>query len=197
MTRLGGITGWLKMAALAEQAHRPLSPHLLPEIGVHLACGLPQVASVEYMPWLSPLFTHALTSWTRGDSCRRRAPGWGWKSIPTWWPSIAGRARYAWALRKSIEPAMPHVPPLQHCHRALDKMLSYLLIPQFRTPRKRAEVAEAAPAHGEVRSGKPSLVFRGQRALGVGAPSRVCIVGVASHGQRVLQPEEAAKCEPA
>ena len=38
-------------------AHRPLSPHLLPEIGVHLACGLPQVASVEYMPWLSPLFT--------------------------------------------------------------------------------------------------------------------------------------------
>ena len=32
--------------------HRPLSPHLLPEIGVHLACGLPSVTSVEYMPWL-------------------------------------------------------------------------------------------------------------------------------------------------
>jgi L-talarate/galactarate dehydratase len=60
VTRVGGITGWLKVAALAEQAHRPLSPHLLPEIGVHLACGLPQVTSVEYMPWLSPLFTQAL-----------------------------------------------------------------------------------------------------------------------------------------
>jgi L-talarate/galactarate dehydratase len=57
VTRVGGITGWLKTAALAEQRHRPLSPHLLLEIGVHLACGLPQVASVEYMPWLSPLFT--------------------------------------------------------------------------------------------------------------------------------------------
>ncbi len=57
VTRVGGITGWLKVAALAEQRHRPLSPHLLPEIGVHLACGLPQVASVEYMPWLYPLFT--------------------------------------------------------------------------------------------------------------------------------------------
>ena len=60
VTRVGGITGWLKIAALAEQAHRPLSPHLLPEIGVHLACGLPHVTSVEYMPWLSPLFTHEL-----------------------------------------------------------------------------------------------------------------------------------------
>ena len=57
VTRLGGITGWLKVAALAEPHNRPLSPHLLPEIGVHLACGLPQVASVEYMPWLYPLFT--------------------------------------------------------------------------------------------------------------------------------------------
>jgi L-talarate/galactarate dehydratase len=60
VTRLGGITPWLKVAALAEQHQRPLSPHLLPEIGVHLACGLPHVTSVEYMPWLGPLFTHTL-----------------------------------------------------------------------------------------------------------------------------------------
>jgi L-alanine-DL-glutamate epimerase-like enolase superfamily enzyme len=60
VTRLGGITNWLKVAAFAEQSQRPLSPHLLPEIGVHLACGLPHVTSVEYMPWLSPLFMHEL-----------------------------------------------------------------------------------------------------------------------------------------
>jgi L-talarate/galactarate dehydratase len=58
VTRLGGLTGWLKVAALAEVHHRPLSPHLLPEVGVHLACGLPAVTSVEYMPWLYPLFTN-------------------------------------------------------------------------------------------------------------------------------------------
>jgi L-alanine-DL-glutamate epimerase-like enolase superfamily enzyme len=56
VTRLGGLTGWLKVAALAEQRHRPISPHLLPEVGVHLACGLPEVTSVEYMPWLYPVF---------------------------------------------------------------------------------------------------------------------------------------------
>jgi L-alanine-DL-glutamate epimerase-like enolase superfamily enzyme len=57
VTRVGGLTNWLKVAALAELHHRPLSPHLLPEVGVHLACGLPHVQSVEYMPWLFPAFT--------------------------------------------------------------------------------------------------------------------------------------------
>jgi L-alanine-DL-glutamate epimerase-like enolase superfamily enzyme len=58
VTRVGGITGWLQVARLAEQRHLPLSPHLLPEIGVHLACGIPAVTSVEYMPWLYPLFSN-------------------------------------------------------------------------------------------------------------------------------------------
>jgi L-alanine-DL-glutamate epimerase-like enolase superfamily enzyme len=56
VTRLGGLTSLLKVAALAEQHHRPVAPHLLPEIGVHLACGLPQVRAVEYVPWLFPAF---------------------------------------------------------------------------------------------------------------------------------------------
>jgi L-talarate/galactarate dehydratase len=56
VTRLGGITGWLKVAALGDLHHLPLSPHLLPEIGVHLACAFPAVTAVEYMPWLFPLF---------------------------------------------------------------------------------------------------------------------------------------------
>jgi L-alanine-DL-glutamate epimerase-like enolase superfamily enzyme len=56
VTRLGGLTTWLKVAALAEVYHRPLAPHLLPEVAVHLACGLPNVTMVEYMPWLFPVF---------------------------------------------------------------------------------------------------------------------------------------------
>jgi L-alanine-DL-glutamate epimerase-like enolase superfamily enzyme len=56
VTRLGGLPAWLKVATLAEQYQRPVAPHVLPEIGVHLACGLPQVRMVEYMPWLYPAF---------------------------------------------------------------------------------------------------------------------------------------------
>jgi L-alanine-DL-glutamate epimerase-like enolase superfamily enzyme len=58
ITRLGGLTGCLKVAALAETHHRPISPHLFPEVAVHLACGLQVVTSVEYMPWLYPLFAN-------------------------------------------------------------------------------------------------------------------------------------------
>ena len=58
ITRLGGLTGCLKVAALAEVHHRPVSPHLFPEVAVHVACGLQAVTSVEYMPWLYPLFTN-------------------------------------------------------------------------------------------------------------------------------------------
>src|SRR5262245_19917947 len=32
VTRLGGLTAWLKVAALAELHNRPLAPHLLPEV---------------------------------------------------------------------------------------------------------------------------------------------------------------------
>jgi L-alanine-DL-glutamate epimerase-like enolase superfamily enzyme len=56
VTRLGGLTATLKVAALAEVHHRTLAPHLLPEVAVHLACGLPSVTTVEWMPWLFPAF---------------------------------------------------------------------------------------------------------------------------------------------
>ncbi|MBY0527808.1 MAG: mandelate racemase/muconate lactonizing enzyme family protein [Gemmataceae bacterium] len=56
VTRLGGLTAWLKVAALAEQRQRPLAPHLMPEVAVHLACGLPGVQVVEYMPWFFTAF---------------------------------------------------------------------------------------------------------------------------------------------
>jgi L-alanine-DL-glutamate epimerase-like enolase superfamily enzyme len=56
VTRVGGLTEFLKVAALAESHHRPVAPHLLPEVAVHLACGLPNVTMVEYMPWLYPVF---------------------------------------------------------------------------------------------------------------------------------------------
>jgi L-alanine-DL-glutamate epimerase-like enolase superfamily enzyme len=58
--RLGGLTPWLKVAALAELNHRPVVPHLLPEVSVHLAYGLPGVQAVEYVPWLAPLFVEPL-----------------------------------------------------------------------------------------------------------------------------------------
>jgi L-talarate/galactarate dehydratase len=60
VTRLGGLTPWLKVAALAEAHHRSVAPHVLPEVGVHLACGLPGVSAVEHVGWLQPLWAAPL-----------------------------------------------------------------------------------------------------------------------------------------
>jgi L-alanine-DL-glutamate epimerase-like enolase superfamily enzyme len=76
LTRVGGLTAWLKVAALAEQHHRPLAPHLLPEVAVHLACGLPRVTLVEYMPWLAPAFVE-MPALVNGQMVPPPRPGLG------------------------------------------------------------------------------------------------------------------------
>ena len=76
VTRLGGLTAWLKVAALAELYHRPVVPHLMPEIAVHLACGLPHVPAVEYMPWLSPAFVET-PAIVKGQIVPPQRPGLG------------------------------------------------------------------------------------------------------------------------
>jgi L-talarate/galactarate dehydratase len=92
VTRLGGLTAFLKVAALAEEAHLPLSPHLLPEVGVHLACGLPAVASVEYMPWLFPIFVKP-PRLEQGRLVPPQGPGLGLEVDP----DAVGRFGVAWA----------------------------------------------------------------------------------------------------
>ena len=76
VTRLGGLTAWLKVAALAEAHHLRVVPHVLPEVGVHLACGLPVVSNVEYVAWLQPLWT-AATLFERGEMLPPIGPGLG------------------------------------------------------------------------------------------------------------------------
>jgi len=76
--RLGGITPWLKIAALAELHHRPVVPYLLPEISVHLACALSGVQAVEYVPWLTPLFTTPLQI-ENGHAVPPNRSGHGWE----------------------------------------------------------------------------------------------------------------------
>lgn len=58
--RLGGITPFLKVAALAEAYPVTVTPYRFPEVGVHLACGLPNVDAVDYTSWLAPLVKEPL-----------------------------------------------------------------------------------------------------------------------------------------
>jgi L-talarate/galactarate dehydratase len=56
LVRVGGITQWLKVAGMAEAFNLPVVSHLIPEVHVHLIGAVPNGLTVEYMPWLMPLF---------------------------------------------------------------------------------------------------------------------------------------------
>ncbi len=58
--RVGGITPFLKIAALAEDASLRLAPHFAMEIHLHLAAAYPAEPWVEHFDWLEPLFNERL-----------------------------------------------------------------------------------------------------------------------------------------
>ena len=58
--RVGGITQFLKIMALADQARLALAPHFAMEIHLHLAAHYPHTAWVEHFEWLEPLFNERL-----------------------------------------------------------------------------------------------------------------------------------------
>ncbi|XVV09926.1 L-talarate/galactarate dehydratase [Actinoplanes sp. CA-131856] len=58
--RIGGVTQFQKLAALAEQRHLTLAPHFAMEIHIHLAAAYPYEPWVEHFDWLHPLFNERL-----------------------------------------------------------------------------------------------------------------------------------------
>lgn len=58
--RVGGITPFLKIAGLADQAGLMIAPHFFMELHVHLAAVYPREPWVEHFEWLEPLFEERL-----------------------------------------------------------------------------------------------------------------------------------------
>ena len=58
--RVGGITPFLKIMALADQARLRMAPHFAMEIHLHLAASYAQEPWVEHFEWLEPLFNERL-----------------------------------------------------------------------------------------------------------------------------------------
>ena len=53
--KIGGVSGWLKAAALAASAGVPLSSHLYPEVSAHLLCVTPTCHWLEFVDWAAPV----------------------------------------------------------------------------------------------------------------------------------------------
>ena len=55
LARVGGITPWMKIAALAEAGGIPVAGHAIPEAHVHLLAAAPHGHLVEYLPRSVPI----------------------------------------------------------------------------------------------------------------------------------------------
>jgi len=55
LMRIGGVTGWLRAAAIAGAAGIPMSTHLYPEFAAHLMCATESAHWLEWQDWADPV----------------------------------------------------------------------------------------------------------------------------------------------
>lgn len=55
LMRIGGVTGWLRAAALADATGLPMSSHLYPEVSAHLLAVTPTAHWLEWQDWAHPI----------------------------------------------------------------------------------------------------------------------------------------------
>lgn len=58
--RIGGVTGWMRAAALAQGAGMEMSSHLFPEVSCHLLGVTPTCHWLEYVDWAAPILREPL-----------------------------------------------------------------------------------------------------------------------------------------
>jgi mandelate racemase len=60
LQRIGGVSGWMRAAALAQAAGCEMSSHLFPEVSSHLLAVTPTSHWLEYVDWASPILEQPL-----------------------------------------------------------------------------------------------------------------------------------------
>lgn len=76
LARVGGITPWRKVAALAQAYQVPVCGHVIPEIHVHLLAAIPNGFMVEYVPRSAPILQE-MPAVEDGQLVAPKGPGLG------------------------------------------------------------------------------------------------------------------------
>ena len=74
--KIGGVTGWMRSAALAHAKNVPVSTHLWPEVSAQLLCCAPNAHWLEYATWWNPILAEPLPI-EKGVPVIEEAPGSG------------------------------------------------------------------------------------------------------------------------
>jgi L-alanine-DL-glutamate epimerase-like enolase superfamily enzyme len=76
--RVGGVTEFMKVAALAQAWNRPVASHIFHEFSIHMIAAIPNGLIVEYMPWWELIYEES-PQVTNGLMKISKKPGWGLK----------------------------------------------------------------------------------------------------------------------
>lgn len=60
LERIGGVTGWMRAAAIAHARGVPMSSHLFPEVSAHLLAATPTAHWLEYVDWAAPVLAEPI-----------------------------------------------------------------------------------------------------------------------------------------
>lgn len=60
LERIGGVSGWIAAAAMADAANVELSSHLFAEVSAHLLAASPTAHWLEYVDWADPILQQPL-----------------------------------------------------------------------------------------------------------------------------------------
>jgi len=82
LMRMGGPSEFMKAGHLAEAFGVPISSHLFPEMSLPLLAATANVAYLEYMPWLEPLYLERIELDGNGRAVLPERPGWGFGFDP-------------------------------------------------------------------------------------------------------------------
>ena len=75
--RIGGVTGWLRVAALGAAFHLPVASHLGQEVSVHVLCAAENATLLEYVPTFDPIFATPVVVNGDGTISPSEVPGIG------------------------------------------------------------------------------------------------------------------------
>lgn len=61
VARIGGVSGWMQAAGVAEAHGIPMSSHLMPEVSAHLLAATPTCHWLEYVDWTDAIAAQPVT----------------------------------------------------------------------------------------------------------------------------------------
>jgi mandelate racemase len=76
LLRIGGVTGWMRLARVAEARAIPFSSHLSPDYSAHVLAATPTKHWLEYMDWGQDLIRDPLLP-IKGFTTPPNTPGTG------------------------------------------------------------------------------------------------------------------------